>query len=202
MIRIMMLAFMAKIMTLTQPLFQLYSLDVSGKDLIMLGGGIFLLYKATTELHERLEGANHFQIADNHKKHAAFWGVVAQILILDAVFSIDSVITAVAMVEHIVVAMGAVVVAMTVMISASKPLTEFVDKHPTVVMLCLGFLLMIGFSLIAEAFHIHIPKGYLYAAIGFSILIEIFNQVSIKKYQKNECIAVRGDNEPPKMCWV
>ena len=187
-IRIMMLAFMAKIMTLTQPLFQLYSLDVSGKDLIMLGGGIFLLYKATTELHERLEGANHFQIADNHKKHAAFWGVVAQILILDAVFSIDSVITAVAMVEHIVVAMGAVVVAMTVMISASKPLTEFVDKHPTVVMLCLGFLLMIGFSLIAEAFHIHIPKGYLYAAIGFSILIEIFNQVSIKNTKKNEYI--------------
>ena len=89
-IRIMMLAFMAKIMTLTQPLFQLYSLDVSGKDLIMLGGGIFLLYKATTELHERLEGANHFQIADNHKKHAAFWGVVAQILILAAVFSVDS----------------------------------------------------------------------------------------------------------------
>ena len=187
-IRIMMLAFMAKIMTLTQPLFQLYSLDVSGKDLIMLGGGIFLLYKATTELHERLEGANHFQIADNHKKHAAFWGVVAQILILDAVFSIDSVITAVAMVEHIVVAMGAVVVAMTVMISASKPLTEFVDKHPTVVMLCLGFLLMIGFSLIAEAFHIHIPKGYLYAAIGFSILIELFNQVSIKNTKKNEYI--------------
>lgn len=187
-IRIVMLAFMAKIMTLTQPLFTLFQQNVSGKDLIMFGGGIFLLYKATTELHERLEGANHFQVADTHKKHASFWGVVAQILVLDAVFSIDSVITAVAMVEHITVAMAAVIVAMAVMISASKPLTDFVDKHPTVVMLCLGFLLMIGFSLIAEAFHFHIPKGYLYAAIGFSILIEIFNQVSQKNTKKKEYI--------------
>ncbi|QEY24357.1 TerC family protein [Neisseria animalis] len=188
-IRIIMLGFMAHIMTLTQPLFQLGSMSVSGKDLIMFAGGIFLLYKATTELHERLEGHNQFAVADNQKKHAPFWGVVMQILILDAVFSIDSVITAVAMVDHIVVAMAAVAVAMAVMITASKPLTEFVDKHPTVVMLCLGFLLMIGFSLIAEAFHFHIPKGYLYAAIGFSILIEVFNQVSQKNSRKNDYIS-------------
>ena len=188
-IRFVMLAFMAKIISLTEPLFQIGQQQVSGKDLIMFGGGIFLLYKATTELHERLEGANHFQVADQHKKHAAFWTVVAQILVLDAVFSIDSVITAVAMVEHIVVAMAAVALAMVLMIMASKPLTEFVDKHPTVVMLCLGFLLMIGFSLIAEAFHFHIPKGYLYAAIGFSILIEVFNQVSQKNAKKNDYIS-------------
>nr|UOP05411.1 TerC family protein [Conchiformibius kuhniae] len=184
--RLIMLAFMAKIITLTQPLFQLGGHSVSGKDLIMLIGGLFLLYKATTELHERLEGANQFHVVDTHKKHAAFWGVVAQILVLDAVFSIDSVITAVAMVEHIVVAMAAVVVAMACMILASKPLTEFVERHPTVVMLCLGFLLMIGFSLIAEAFHFHIPKGYLYAAIGFSVLIEIFNQISQKNLKKKD----------------
>ena len=188
-IRIIMLGFMAHIMTLTRPLFHISGLDVSGKDMIMLAGGIFLLYKATTELHERLEGHNQFAVADSQKKHARFWSVVAQILILDAVFSIDSVITAVAMVDHIVVAMGAVAVAMTVMISASKPLTEFVDRHPTVVMLCLGFLLMIGFSLIAEAFHFHIPKGYLYAAIGFSILIEVFNQVSQRNSRKNDYIS-------------
>ena len=188
-IRFVMLAFMAKIISLTEPLFQIGQQQVSGKDLIMFGGGIFLLYKATTELHERLEGANHFQVADQHKKHAAFWAAVAQILVLDAVFSIDSVITAVAMVEHIVVAMAAVAIAMVLMIMASKPLTEFVDKHPTVVMLCLGFLLMIGFSLIAEAFHFHIPKGYLYAAIGFSILIEVFNQVSQKNAKKNDYIS-------------
>ena len=154
----------------------------------MFAGGLFLLYKATTELHERLEGHNHFAVADTQKTHVPFWAVVMQILVLDAVFSIDSVITAVAMVDHIVVAMAAVVVAMTVMIVASKPLTEFVDKRPTVVMLCLGFLLMIGFSLIAEGFHYHIPKGYLYAAIGFSILIEVFNQISQKNTRKNAYI--------------
>ncbi|ELL01894.1 hypothetical protein NM63049_1396 [Neisseria meningitidis 63049] len=134
------------------------------------------------------KGTTVLPLPTTKKKHAPFWGVVAQILILDAVFSIDSVITAVAMVDHIVVAMGAVVVAMAVMISASKLLTEFVDRHPTVVMLCLGFLLMIGFSLIAEAFHFHIPKGYLYAAIGFSILIELFNQISQRNSRKNDYI--------------
>ncbi|MDO4641334.1 MAG: TerC family protein [Neisseria sp.] len=188
-IRIIMLGFMAHIITLTRPMFSVAGLAVSGKDIIMFAGGLFLLYKATTELHERLEGQNHFAVAENHKTHASFWGVVVQILILDAVFSIDSVITAVAMVEHIVVAMAAVVVAMTLMILASKPLTEFVEKHPTVVMLCLGFLLMIGFSLIAEGFHFHIPKGYLYAAIGFSILIEAFNQISLKNMRKNDYIS-------------
>ena len=187
--RIIMLGFMAHIMTLVHPWFYIGSFAVSGKDLIMLLGGLFLLYKATTELHERLEGHNQFHVADTNKKHAPFWGVVAQILVLDAVFSIDSVITAVAMVDHIVVAMAAVVVAMSVMIWASKPLTEFVDRHPTVVMLCLGFLLMIGFSLIAEAFHFHIPKGSLYAAIGFSILIEVFNQVSQKNSKRNAYIS-------------
>ena len=187
--RIIMLGFMAHIMTLVHPWFYIGSFAVSGKDLIMLLGGLFLLYKATTELHERLEGHNQFHVADTNKKHAPFWGVVAKILVLDAVFSIDSVITAVAMVDHIVVAMAAVVVAMSVMIWASKPLTEFVDRHPTVVMLCLGFLLMIGFSLIAEAFHFHIPKGYLYAAIGFSILIEVFNQVSQKNSKRNAYIS-------------
>ncbi|MDO4879209.1 MAG: TerC family protein [Neisseria sp.] len=186
MIRIVMLGFMAHIMTLTQPFMSLGGRDVAGKDLIMLAGGLFLLYKATTELHERLEGGSHFAVAETHKKHSPFWAVVAQILILDAVFSIDSVITAVAMVDHIVVAMAAVAAAMSVMVWASKPLTEFVDRHPTVVMLCLGFLLMIGFSLIAEAFHFHIPKGYLYAAIGFSILIETFNQISVRNTKRND----------------
>lgn len=183
-IRIIMLVLMARISLLITPLFHISTLAVSGKDLIMLIGGLFLLYKATTELHERLEGANQFHIADGNKKYAPFWGVVAQILVLDAVFSIDSVITAVAMVEHIIIAMVAVVVAMLCMIWASKLLTEFVERHPTVVMLCLGFLLMIGFSLIAEAFHVHIPKSYLYAAIGFSILIEIFNQISQRNIKR------------------
>ncbi|WP_338809406.1 TerC family protein [Neisseria leonii] len=187
--RVIMLGLMAYVMALTEPFMEIFGWPVAGKDLIMLLGGLFLLYKATTELHERLEGANHFAVAYTQKKHAPFWGVVAQILVLDAVFSIDSVITAAAMVDHIVVAMAAVVIAMAVMLMASKPLTDFVERHPTVVMLCLGFLLMIGFSLIAEAFHFQIPKGYLYAAIGFSILIEIFNQVSQKNTKRNDYIS-------------
>ncbi|QJQ52409.1 MULTISPECIES: TerC family protein [Vitreoscilla] len=184
--RVIMLGLMAYVMTWQEPLFTVLGNEISGKDLIMLGGGLFLLYKATTELHERLEGHAEYADVKQKKGHASFGSVVAQIVILDLVFSVDAVITAAAMVEHITIAMAAVIVAMGIMIWASKPLTDFVNKHPTVVMLCLGFLLMIGFSLIAEGLGFKIPKGYLYAAIGFSILIEIFNQVSTKNRKKND----------------
>ncbi|MPQ71989.1 TerC family protein, partial [Pseudomonas sp. MWU12-2323] len=150
---------------------------------IMLGGGLFLLFKATMELHERLEGVEHSD-GNGQKAYAAFATVVVQILVLDAVFSIDSVVTAIGMSEHVGIMMLAVVIAMSMMIMASKPLTRFVNAHPTVVMLCLGFLLMIGFSLIADGFGFHIPKGYLYAAIGFSVLIEVFNQVANVNHQR------------------
>lgn len=173
--RLGLLASISWMVTLTNPLFSVLDKDFSGRDLILLVGGLFLLFKATMELHERLEGVQ----SKHHKGpkvYAKFWAVVAQIVVLDAVFSIDSVITAVGMVEHLSVMMIAVVIAMTVMIIASKPLTSFVNKHPTVIILCLGFLLMIGFSLIAEGLGFSIPKGYLYAAIGFSVLIEAFNQ--------------------------
>ncbi len=187
-IRIIMLGFMSYIVTLVKPIFFVGDFGVSGKDMIMLAGGLFLLYKATTELHERLEGHITFTGAQKSRVHSPFWPVVAQILVLDAVFSVDTVITAVAMVDHISIAALAVIVAMVIMIWASKPLTRFVEVHPTVVMLCLGFLLMIGFSLIAEGLHFQIPKGYLYAAIGFSILIEVFNQVAQKNRKKNDFI--------------
>lgn len=189
-IRIGMLAGVSWLITLQTPLIQMMGFEFSGKDLIMLAGGIFLLYKATMELHERLEGVD-VHLSRNHpnKKYSSFPAVVAQILVLDAVFSIDSVITAVAMVEHVQVAMLAVCIAMGAMIWASKPLTTFVNAHPTIIMLCLGFLLMIGFSLLAEGFHFKIPKGYLYAAIGFSILIEVFNQVSQANRKKNFAIS-------------
>ncbi|MFH2742361.1 CNNM family cation transport protein YoaE, partial [Enterobacter hormaechei] len=156
----------------------------SGRDLIMLVGGLFLLFKATTELHERLENRQH---DDGHGKgYASFWVVVLQIVVLDAVFSLDAVITAVGMVNHLPVMMAAVVIAMAVMLLASKPLTRFVNQHPTVVVLCLSFLLMIGLSLVAEGFGFHIPKGYLYAAIGFSILIELFNQIARRNFIKQQ----------------
>ncbi|WP_434778902.1 TerC family protein [Neisseria sp. Ec49-e6-T10] len=189
-IRVCMLGAMSLILTLTAPLFTIeqFGLSFSGKDLIMFFGGLFLIYKATTELHERLEGRALIPQSSPNKVYSSLLAVVLQIIVLDAVFSLDSVITAVAMVKHIEIAMFAVIVAMGMMIWASKPLTSFVGKHPTVVMLCLGFLLMIGFSLLAEAFHFEIPKGYLYAAIGFSILVEVFNQISLKNSKENAAI--------------
>ena len=180
--RLVLLAALAWIMRLTAPLFSILDHPFSGRDLILLGGGLFLLFKATMELHERLEGTS--QVDTSKKAYSAFGVVVTQIVILDAVFSLDSVITAVGMVDQLGVMYAAVTIAMAVMLLASKPLTTFVNRHPTVVVLCLAFLLMIGFSLVAEGLGFRIPKGYLYAAIVFSILIEGFNQYS--RYKREE----------------
>ena len=174
--RLGLLASISWMVTLTAPLFEVFDKSFSGRDLIMLFGGVFLLFKATMELHERLEG--HVAQQNGPVRHSAFWPIVAQIVVLDAVFSLDAVITAVGMVEHLSIMMIAVIFSIGIMIVASKPLTRFVNAHPTVIMLCLGFLMMIGFSLTAEGLGFHIPKGYLYAAIGFSILIELFNQLA------------------------
>ncbi len=174
--RMALLVSISWLVSLTTPWFTLLGHAFSGRDLILLAGGLFLLFKATRELHGRLEG--ELQNEEQNKVYAAVWTVVAQIVVLDAVFSLDAVITAVGMAEHLSVMMLAVTIAIGIMMWASKPLTLFVNRHPTLVILCLGFLLMIGFSLVAEGFGFHIPKGYLYAAIGFSILIELFNQVA------------------------
>lgn len=182
--RLGLLSVISWIITLTEPLFSVAGLGFSGRDLILFCGGLFLVFKGTMELHERLEG--NMRHSGPKAAYAGFWLVVAQIIALDAVFSLDAVITAVGMVEQLGVMMAAVVIAMVVMIVASKPLTRFVNERPTVVVLCLSFLLMIGFSLVAEGFGFHIPKGYLYAAIGFSILIETFNQVARRNFAKNE----------------
>ena len=182
--RLGLLSLVSWIVTLTTPLFSVGSLTFSGRDLILLLGGLFLLFKATMELHERLE--NRDQHGAGNKGYASFWAVVVQIVILDAVFSMDAVITAVGMVNNLAVMMTAVVVAMGVMLLASKPLTRFVNAHPTVVVLCLSFLLMIGLSLMAEGFGFHIPKGYLYAAIGFSVLIEMFNQIARRNFVRHQ----------------
>lgn len=161
---------------LTAPLVSLGPFVFSGRDLILIFGGLFLLLKGTIELHDRIEG--HEVHATGDRMYAGFGVIVTQIVVLDAVFSLDAVITAVGMVEHLPVMMAAVIIAIGVMLVASKPLTTFVNAHPTVVVLCLGFLLMIGFSLLAEGFGFVVPKGYLYAAIGFSILIETINQIA------------------------
>ena len=180
--RLALLASISWIVTLREPLVSLMEMSFSGRDIIMLIGGLFLLAKGTMELHERLEG-NHGP-KSSKVVHAVFWQVIVQIVVLDAVFSLDSVITAVGMVQHMPVMMIAVVIAIGVMMLASKPLMDFVNKHPTVVILCLGFLMMIGFSLVVEGFGFHIPKGYLYAAIGFSVLIEAANQMARHNREK------------------
>ncbi|HEY9281470.1 MAG TPA: TerC family protein [Eoetvoesiella sp.] len=182
--RLGLLTIVSWLVTLTTPLFSIGSFSFSGRDLILLLGGVFLLVKATTELHERLEGTAHSH--NKSKGYASFAVVVAQIVVLDAVFSLDAVITAVGMVDELAVMMIAVIISIGLMMWASKPLTRFVNAHPTVVVLCLSFLLMIGLSLTAEGLGFKIPKGYLYAAIGFSIIIEFFNQVARRSLLRNE----------------
>ena len=173
------------LVTLTEPLITLFEKTFSGRDLILLGGGLFLVYKAVGELHEKMEGKPEVKVTTN-VVYASFAAVVAQIVVLDAVFSLDSVITAIGMVDNIYVMMVAMVVAMLVMLLASKPLTVFVNRHPTVVILCLSFLLLIGISLIAEGFGFHIPKGYIYSGIGVAIAIEAFNQFGQRNVAKHE----------------
>lgn len=178
--RLILLSLISWMVTLRSILISNQYFTLSGRDLILLFGGFFLLFKATVELHERLE--NHPEENTTNKNCANFWTVVIQIVLLDAIFSLDAVITAVGMVNNLIIMMTAVIIAMGLMLLASKSLTKFINLHQTVVVLCLSFLLMIGLSLVSEAFGFHIPKGYLYAAIGFSILIELFNQIARRNF--------------------
>lgn len=171
-IRIGLLFSLAWIIRLTMPLFFVFEHGVSGRDLILLTGGLFLLGKSTFEIHEKLEGEEGHASA---KVTATFTGVIVQILLLDAVFSLDSVITAVGMVDQLAVMIAAVVIAVGVMLWAADAVSNFVNEHPTIKMLALSFLLLIGFSLVAEGAEFHIPKGYIYFAMGFSVFVEFLN---------------------------
>ena len=171
-IRIGLLFSLAWIIQLTTPIFSLFGQGISGRDLILLIGGLFLLGKSTFEIHEKLEGEEGHA---SEKVKAAFWNVIIQILLLDVVFSLDSVITAVGMVEQVPVMIAAVVIAVGIMMLSAERVSSFVEAHPTVKMLALSFLLLIGFSLVAEGFHQHIPKGYIYFAMGFSVFVEMLN---------------------------
>lgn len=170
--RLLLLLSLAWIVRLTDPLFTVLGKDISGRDMILIVGGLFLLGKSTHEIHERLEGEESHERAI---KAPSFWGVIVQIALLDIIFSLDSVITAVGMANQLWVMITAVVIAMGIMLASSGAIMSFVNRHPTVKMLALSFLLLIGFSLIVEALHFHLPKGYIYFAMGFSVFVEMLN---------------------------
>lgn len=172
--RLGLLASIAWVVTLTAPLFTLMGAEISGRDLILILGGLFLLFKGTMELHERVEGsASH----DSGQKpqHAVFWQVILQIVVLDAVFSLDSVITAVGIADHVPVMVCAVLLSVAVMLLAANPLGRFIDANPTVKLLALAFILLVGAVLVLDGLDLHVPKPYIYAAMGFSVLVEWLN---------------------------
>jgi predicted tellurium resistance membrane protein TerC len=173
------------IIGLTKPLFTVLQQEISGRDLILLIGGLFLLAKATTEIHHKLEGES---AGKPGAVRATFGAVIAQIVVMDLIFSLDSVITAVGMAEDIRVMIIAVVIAMAVMLAFAEPLGRFVQAHPTVQMLALSFLLLIGMTLVAEAFEVHVSKGYIYFAMGFSVFVEVLNLRFSKKGKKVDLV--------------
>lgn len=170
--RVLLLLSLTWVMGLVEPLFSIFGKDVSGRDLILLIGGLFLIGKSTHEIHGSLEGAEGTTVK---KVYVSFTSVIIQITLLDIVFSLDSVITAIGMVDNIYVMIAAVVVAIVAMMLFASPIGNFVERHPTIKMLALAFLLLIGFTLVAEGFQQHIPKGYIYFAMAFSVLVEFLN---------------------------
>jgi len=170
--RILLLMSIAWIVRLTTPLFSVLGYDISGRDLILLGGGLFLLGKAKLEIHERLEGE---ESAHASRVAPSFSAVIAQIMLLDVVFSLDSVITAIGMADEVSIMVAAVILSVAIMMLSAEPVSAFVSRHPTVKVLALSFLLLIGLSLVGEGLGMHIPKGYIYFAMGFSIFVEVIN---------------------------
>jgi len=171
--RILLLLSITWVMSLSADLFQIFGLGISGRDVILIGGGLFLLAKSTLEIHHGLEGEGDEE--HESKARATFVGVITQIAIIDIVFSLDSVITAVGMADHVQVMIAAVVVAVIVMMFLAGPIGTFVDRHPTIKMLALSFLILIGMALIGEGVGFHIPKGYIYFAMAFSVFVEMIN---------------------------
>jgi predicted tellurium resistance membrane protein TerC len=197
--RIVLLFSLSWIIGLTEPLFTVWEYRISGRDLILIVGGLFLLAKSTHEIHQKLEGETGHASA---RIAPSFTSVVVQILLLDVVFSLDSVITAVGMVDELAIMITAVVVAAIVMVVSAGPISRFVDRHPTIKMLALSFLLLIGFTLIVEGLHQHIPKGYIYFAMAFSVFVELLNlrmrKVSAAPVQLHEAYVPGEGAEAPR----
>jgi len=170
--RILLLLSLTWLMKLTAPLFAILGNEISGRDIVLIVGGLFLLFKSTMEIHTSLEGAEHETKAGGS---ASFIGVVSQIAVIDIIFSLDSVITAVGLAQHVEVMVAAIVIAVIVMMLSAGVISDFIDRHPTIKMLALSFLILIGVALIADGFELHIPKGYIYFAMAFSVMVEMLN---------------------------
>jgi len=184
--RLALLASISWIVSLTNPLFSIMGQSVSWRDIILIGGGLFLLYKGTKEIHELIEGGHGDEVsAEAPKKKVTFAGVIGQIIVLDIVFSLDSVITAVGMADNLWVMSSAVIGAVIVMLVAAAPVANFVNRHPSVKMLALAFLLLIGMVLVADGLGYHIPKGFIYAAMAFSVAVECLNLVAGRKRREH-----------------
>ena len=185
--RIVLLLFLAWIVKLTAPMFTVFDNEISGRDLILIVGGLFLLAKSTHEIHHNLEG---HEDQETVKAHATMASVLFQVMLLDLVFSLDSVITAVGMADHVPVMVIAIVMAVVFMMVFAKPIGEFVDQHPTVKMLALSFLLLVGMALVADGLEFHIPKGYIYFAMGFSVFVEMLN-LRLRKTKRQKPVKLR-----------
>ena len=184
--RLVLLATISFIVQLTTPVFTAFDHPFSWRDLILIAGGLFLVWKATREIHHTVDPQDHKDTMVGDAVSMSIGAAIFQILLLDLVFSIDSIITAVGMTDHIAIMYIAVICAVTVMLLAAEPLSKFIAKNPTIVMLALGFLLMIGMTLIADGFGFHVPKGYIYAAMGFSALVESLNMLARRSKSKGK----------------
>jgi predicted tellurium resistance membrane protein TerC len=184
--RLGLLGTIAFIVQLTEPLFTAFGHGFSWRDLILIGGGLFLVWKATKEIHHNVDPDHGPDMFDRGAVQMTFGAAIFQILLLDLVFSLDSIITAVGMTDDVPIMVIAVIVAVTVMLVAANPLARFIGNNPTIVMLALGFLLMIGAALIADGFGVHVPKGYIYAAMGFSALVEALNMLGRRARRRRE----------------
>ncbi len=189
-LRVALLFAITWIIGLTRPLFTLFELDISWRDIVLFAGGLFLLYKGTAEVHQMMEGEEEHAAP---KAAATFLSVIIQIALLDMVFSLDSVITAIGMADHIEIMIIAVVISIGAMMVAAEPVSAFVLRHPTVKMLALSFLILIGFTLVADGMHVDIPKGYIYAAISFSVLVEALNQFAARARARRRAAAFEGE---------
>jgi predicted tellurium resistance membrane protein TerC len=183
-LRLVLLSGVAFIVTLTTPVFAVFGHGISWRDIILIAGGLFLVWKATTEIHHSVDDDSDEGVAHTPRPVPSFGMAIAQIILLDLVFSIDSIITAVGMTEHVPIMFIAVIVAVAAMLTAAGPLSRFIERNPTVVMLALAFLFMIGMTLIAEGLGQHVPKGYIYAAMGFSALVEALNIMARRVREK------------------